>query len=1542
MNGRGSQLSEVKNALLELKDVRARLNELKRSRNEPIAIIGLGGRFPGNCHDPESYWRLLHNGEDTVREIPASRWDIDAYYDPDPNVQGKMYTRYGSFLEDVDLFDAQFFGISPREAASMDPQHRILLEVSWEALEHAGQSPARLKGSQTGVFIGITNNDYARLLESAGVERVDAYHLTGTPLNFASGRLSYTLGLHGPCLAVDTACSSSLVAVHLACQSLRSGECELALAGGVNLVLSAAGYVIACRARMMAHDGRCKTFDARADGFVRGEGCGVVVLKRLSDAVAARDNILAVIRGSAVNQDGYSSGLTVPNKSAQEAVIRRALDFAAVPPAAVGYVEAHGTGTALGDPIELRALSAVLGSGRSESEPFAVGSVKTNIGHLEAAAGVAGLIKTVLALQNQEIPPHLHFQQPNANLDWAALPIVIPTSPTPWMRGAVPRIASVSSFGGSGTNAHAVLEEAPLPEAFVSQSERPLHILTLSAKTPAALEDLVVRYDHFLAASPAAFADICYTANTGRAHLPHRLAVVAGSVAEARLQLATAGRSHAETRMAPPAIAFVSTGTEHGMTITPRDAADMWRSWGLIAVDSAAGAEAVVQLPADDPWTPMLGCLAEFYRRGAEIDWEAFDRSYARRKVVAPRYPFQRKRFWIDTPNSEAHAPFTGPNSHAGPHPVLGHRLESALSEIVFERVVAADSPSLLADHRVYGALVVPGAYHLSLLLSAAREILPGVAHQLRDVTFSRALVIPEGKSRRLQVILRRQPTGGATFQIFSSDPAADPSSWTLHAEGEIQALADAAPGPVPLRGEGELAESELFYHLLWDAGIHLGNSFCWVEQVWYRAAEALGRMRLPAAPDESRGFVLPPGLIDSCFQVLAAALAGEGIGSAVYLPVGIKAFRLWAPIPERLWCSARLSPQLSQGGETHTGSLQLLDENGAVIADIENLSVKRAPREVLLRTGNNQGSGWLYQLEWQSIPRAAGSTEAARLGPWLIVSDYHGIGEQVARLIREGGGACLLGFPDPSDLEAHRRLVAEACAAFAGGVHGVLHLAAIDDQDPLSPTGCAGVLHLVQGVAAVCSQRPPRLYFVTKGVQAAPGDTAPVTLAAAPVWGLGRVIASEHPELRSSLIDLDVSETPFAAAAQLYDEVARGDIEDQIALRTGGRFAARLARAAASVGVSSEDPLQLDITSRGTLENLQYRPTSRRRPGPNEIEIQVHATGLNLRDVLNALGMYPGNPGPFGGECAGVVVAVGEQVKDFSPGDEVVAIAPGAFATFVTTPAPLVSLKPREMTFADAASLPMAFLTADYALNTLAGMTSADRVLIHAAAGGVGMAAVRLAQACGAEIFATAGSEAKRDFLRSLGIRHVLDSRSVVFASEIHSLTGGRGVDIVLNSLAGEFIPKSLEIVAAGGRFLEIGKREIWPAARMRAVRPDVIYHAIALDRMILEEPVRLGALFRSVMDRIQVGSVQPIPVRAFPVAEVQSAFRHMALARHIGKIVVTQVNERLRFDGTYLITGGFGALGLRVAEWMARSGAGHIVLTGRHEPSPAASARI
>jgi acyl transferase domain-containing protein/phospholipid N-methyltransferase len=598
-----------------------RLRELENARYEPIAVIGAGLRFPGNATSLESFWHLLLTKHDAVARVPANRWDSDEYYDPDFSKPGRIYSQEGAFLDRIEEFDAEFFRISPREALSLDPQQRLLLEVTWEALENAGIRPSTLAGTTTGVFIGISNNDYTLRLVGQDFSRIDAHFVTGNALNAAAGRISYILGLQGPSLAIDTACSSSLVAVHLACQSLRAGECQVALVGGVNLMLSPAGSIAACRARMLAPDGRCKTFDASADGYGRGEGCGIVVLKRLSDALRSGATLEGLIRGSAVNQDGASSGLTVPNGPAQGKLIAQALNAARLRANQISYLETHGTGTSLGDPIEYRAAVATYGMNRAR--PLILGAVKANIGHLESAAGIAGLLKAMLVLQHRTVPPQPHFNTPNPYIPWEELPSIVPGSEL--RLDEADQFAAVSSFGASGTNAHVILETAPRP-ALKARSVRkqPRCLLVFTAKAPTALVDLASAYAKLAESRPTAeLVDLCYSAATQRDAFTNRAAVIAADWGDLENKLK----------------AFISGTTVPGV----------FQGVCQIGTVPPRMQEATADAPESDNaviWENFLAEEARRYIAGGPPPLHAnADNS---RRVRLPTYPWQRMRFWPD------------------------------------------------------------------------------------------------------------------------------------------------------------------------------------------------------------------------------------------------------------------------------------------------------------------------------------------------------------------------------------------------------------------------------------------------------------------------------------------------------------------------------------------------------------------------------------------------------------------------------------------------------------------------------------------------------------------------------------------------------------------------------------------------------------------------------------------------------------------------------------------------------------------------------
>jgi len=587
------QMTPLQRAVYALKETQTRLEALEKKRVEPIAVVGMACRFPGEVNDPASFWQLLRDGVDAIGEIPADRWNADDYYDPDPASPGKMSSRSGGFLSRIDEFDNHFFGISDGEALQMDPQQRILLELVWETLEDAGIAPLQLRGSRTGVFVGISSSDYF-LLISNDASQTNAYVAAGTSLCLASNRLSYALGLQGPSISLDTACSSSLVAVHLACQQIRLGECDAALVGGANLLLSPIGSINLTKAGFCSSDGRIRAFDAGASGYVRSEGVGMIMLKPLSVALKDKDPIYCIIRGSATNQNGSSNGISAPSRLAQEQVLREAYARAQVSPGQVGFVETQGTGTRLGDIIEATALGHVMQQDRVPGSRCVIGALKTNLGHLEAASGMASLIKASLALKYQQVPRNLHFETANPEIPFDKLPLQVPQSLQPWPCSSHPRYAGVSAFGFGGSNAHVVLQEPPLlPDSRpLTAAERAPRLLPLSAKTEAAREQLAKTYITFLSTNSPPWPDVCYTASERRQHHDCRLAVLASSQSEAAERLS---ESHKGSGQADVFVGRKPYGRSLKLVTFYTDDAESWKQILPRLMETLSGFAAAAQ-----------------------------------------------------------------------------------------------------------------------------------------------------------------------------------------------------------------------------------------------------------------------------------------------------------------------------------------------------------------------------------------------------------------------------------------------------------------------------------------------------------------------------------------------------------------------------------------------------------------------------------------------------------------------------------------------------------------------------------------------------------------------------------------------------------------------------------------------------------------------------------------------------------------------------------------------------------------------------------
>jgi myxalamid-type polyketide synthase MxaB len=1764
-------LSPVKRALLALEEMQAKLDRNERGKSEPIAVVGMACRLPGGADTPERLWEILRDGVDTVTEVPAGRWDADAFYDPDPDAAGKMYSKAGAFLQEkIDEFDAAFFGIAPREAAAMDPQQRLLLEVAWEALERAGYASEACRPAQASVFTGISTYDYAQLLSRHGsYGDIGPYSGTGTLLSVAAGRIAYLLGIHGPTLTLDTACSSSLVALHLACQSLRLGECDLALAGGVNLMLTPGTTIAVARMRALSLKGRCRAFDASADGYVRGEGCAFLVLRRLSDALNDRDQVLALIRGSAVNHDGRSGGLTAPSGSAQEAVIREALANARVAPGDVSYVEAHGTGTPLGDPIEANALRAALGEGRQK--PFFLGSAKTNFGHLEAAAGALALLKVVLSLQHREIPKHLHFNNPSTYVDWENLPAIIPSQISRWEVNGRPRIAGVSSFGISGTNAHVIVEEAPPPTApQAAEPDRPRHLIALSATSKTALTRLSSRFAEHLASSTDSLADICYSANVGRTHLKARLAVAGATPEELTAALSSASMSDGPQESK---LAFLFTGqgsqysgmasslyhchpdfrrtidrcaeiwnrrldrpllsvifdpdcaaildqtqyTQPALFAIGFALAEMWRSWGIepqallghsvgeyvaaavagalspedalellivrarlmqdlpagglmaavgapesvvaahiepyrdkvsiaainspsetvISGEATAVRAVVVKLesagivhrvlrtshafhspliepilerltdaasrirmtPASlplvsnltgdfadaallasreywasharspvrfadgiralardgfnafleigptatlvslgrrtldgssyswlaslqkgkDDWTQILQALASLYTAGHDVGWSKFDEPYGRRRVALPTYPFERSRHWLNLSRRE---------DRARPASLLGRRLVSpALESVVYETELSTEGSPLIHGHRIRGMAVVPAAVYVEMACLAAAELFGENRGTLEELAIEEALIVPDGSAVSVQFILA--PAEPHEFQILSKGAGAQNETgiWRTHARGRLKrcAVGEASQAPQISVAEKVKAHAaaevsiDAFYDAFASRGMDYGGPFRCVSQLWTGATQAYGLIELPE-DSTTDGHKLHPALVDGCFQGFGALLApDEDSTTSLYLPVRIERIDWLGTLPDRIWCLLERRPEGSCPPGQFVSDLIITDHGGSVLARLQGLTLY----EVRAPSGRQKSEpkDLLYRVEWEP-QSVAPKRPLPESGAWLLAGTPGDLLSRLAGLLRSAGQKCEI-------MDA-----ANADVGSVAGLRAWQGVIALFETEGGSYSRCSQTaLQLTQALAG--KALPGRLWLLTRGAQWVENLGSEGALGASGLWGLGRVIELENPELGCVCVDLDPAAPPDEAA-RFFEELESSSREDQIAFRGGKRLVPRLVRLRPPPEDSGDQALRLQIRSRGALSQLVVAPVPRHPPGPRQVEIRVHATGLNFRDVLNALGMYPGDPGPLGLECSGTITRVGGAVTDFSVGDEVIAFTQGSFCDYVVCDAQRV-IRKGSLSFEQAATISIAFLTAYHALHNLAKVAPGERVLIHAAAGGVGMAAAQLALRAGAEVFGTAGTEEKRSRLTDLGVHHVMNSRTLDFGEEVMRQTNGRGVDIALNSLVGEYITRTMSVLAPNGRFVEIGKIELWDQAKVAAFRKDIAYLFFDIGEVASGDPNLVQAMLQAVLAELTEGHLQPLPYVAFSIGEAEQAFRFMAQSKHIGKIVVLQkppVRRQtlpIRGESTYLVTGGFGGLGLRVARWLIDQGARHLALASR-----------
>ncbi len=1762
-------------------------------REKHIAIVGMACQLPG-ANSVQAAWNIINSGAHAITEAPADRWAAPQRIAKQTNGKVQAFPKWGGYLDDIEQFDPKFFGISTREARLIDPQQRLLLQTSWQAIESLGMHPGDFKGSRTGVFVGISTFDYMqRQMLDTDEMNVDAYSALGAAHSIAANRLSYFYDFTGPSLAVDTACSSASVALHMARKSLLAGECDYAIVGGVNVIVSPLSTISFSKARMLAPDGRCKSFDAAADGYVRSEGCVSIVLTRADIAAEAGQKVHAYVRGSSVNQDGNTLSITTPSGAAQRRAVVDALVDADLSPADIDFVEAHGTGTKVGDKIELESLAQVFGGVSGRQNPVLVGTAKPHFGHLEAASGLVGLLKAVKSLEARQVPALPFLNDPIGDASDASLQLAAQTFA--FERRDAPLRAGVSCFGFGGTNAHIILEAAEEVAEEVAfdvggeAADVAVRVLPVASHHPEALRAVAADYllqlrtdpgldleafcaqvtrnrsrygvrrairftdrddlmaqlealagDQNIAASydgveglafcfsgqGAQMADMCrdlfardtvyrdtllacdeiarakggfslidvmgdpdgslinetayaqpilFAVGLGLAKslkargvtpdhvMGHSLGEITAACLAGVMDMPTAmqlvllrgklmgaapgdgamlsmsakpeilddllraraqgdvlvateldisGRncpgnitvsgpetaidamllaakqagakaqkltvSHAfHSHMMEPILADFAAGIADAEFHAPqipivsnvsgklagpdqRMDADYWVQHIRRAVEFNKGVETLLEhgvrtiveigpQPILSPWLRALSsgerkialvpclprrmdnqaglmqALGHIYAHGHNIDWWHAPIADVPQRHALPPYRFAKGHYWFQN----------GKQEHAPQADAVSSSQGAAIVAFDFN---ASGVVETLAQHQAGGRAIVPAALYIGLLRAAAKQLL-GAGAQTPVLTLEKCrlpnmLSVAEAQDCRLVVSALEQGDASWALAVRVADASSANGRLLAHA---VARKSEGAPRSVDLSTpdadlEQSLERADLYVDLE-DTGLVYGPAFQGVKSVQFGAGRALGRVERRAEAQ------VPLQISDACMldanlQVMGGALKSLDpvAASQLWVPVGFDKLTIFGDLPAQSMAQVGMldGPHFP---DIKSFDLSVLDDAGQQKMVFEGFVLRRMEGA---QSGVN-ASGPLFDIDhvahpmpplalgdnWQSGWRVL-APNAGQIGDDILASlhDAQVVEDAQALADAQGAGPLLYVHDERSDVgTAQDRL--QDFVAFLRAV------ATEATKDSEQSVGRLIVLFVVGDMPSRCLD----------------GEAMRAAV---------RVLRNELPALKPICVQVEAGVDRAGLAAALGSALQYDDEPDQI-WRDGVLSVRRLVpvsnRLPAWVPEKTSIEKMLAPGAKSGIAHLELMDLPQSDMGAEDITIVPEAAGLNFRDVLKSLRLYPNRPGLplwLGDECVGVVSAVGSAVAAFAPGDRVMAVAPRAFATQLVAAQNSAVKVPEYLSSSDAASIPIAFSTAWYGLVELAQIKAGETVLIHAAAGGVGLAAVQIAQSRGARVIATAGSAEKRAYLETLGIETIGQSRDLSFVQTVLEATDGAGVDVVLNSLAGDAIDASIGLLKPFGRFVDIGKRDIVEGndIGLRPFHKSLSFHALDMELLFAQAPARGQALLQDIAEAFEQKILTPLPLTVFAIEDGVEAFQYMAGAKNIGKIVlqidrqklvgaVAPIAQKLEKPAA-LITGAFGALGIELVQHLASLGMAHFVLLGRSKPRP------